>query len=927
MKGLMDMGSLEKIHVVSHTHWDREWYRDFQGFRKRLVYLVDELLDVMERDPEYRYFTMDGHTVLIDDYLEIRPENKDRLFALIRCGRIVVGPWYVMPDEFLVSGESLIRNLLTGFRRSREYGAQPMRSGYVPDIFGHNSQLPQLLQGFGIDNAVLFRGFKGKDQAAELRWRGADGSSVLALRLDEDRSYGDFYFFIRWPFAPDGFRYDNERLARQAMEMKHYKSARATTTVGLGLDGVDHVEIEPDMARLLQTLNKADKVGLTFVHSTLEKYLDELRPLLGDLELREGEQRSPGQAGLNNMVLANVLSSRSPLKRDNWQNEQRLETWAEPWSVFAYLSAGKAYPKRFLAQSWEWLLQNHAHDSICGCSIRQVHKDMEYRFDQSRLLSEGVIEEQLRFISNHINVSSIRGERTVTVFNPMRFERRGVVLFDFFVPADNLSKLPGPSVGAGGFRIYDDSGEELSYQIVDVARNKTRSWRPYRDIPYADQADWYRVAVDTTIPSYGYRTFGVETVKSRTPGPGEYTGAALVAPIRHPGSLRTGELTWDNGRVGLTVHRNGSVTIEDHHTGASYAGLHLFESDGDVGEGWNRIAPELDAVYGSWSGEAVVSIQADGPHVAVIAVEIKLPVPVSAVPGETRRSADLITLAIRTTIELRKADPLVRFHTSIVNTARDHRVRLRFPTGRKADHYYTSTPFDLVRRERRSPDYRDYMETDAKVVPHNGIVAIHDDKAGLAIVSKGLYEAAMTEEDAATALLTLYRSTRKEVLTDGDDSGQLLQELTFDYAVMPYAPGPAVAESLLSGWQAYVQEIRYLDRDKDKVVREDPFRSTFVFPPSFSFLTLEASEGVQLTALKAAEDRGGSIVTRLFNATLTDQEITLRLCNRPLRAYRVNLDEQRIGELRLSEEGLRFAVGAKKLETIELVFAEEEGCG
>jgi mannosylglycerate hydrolase len=192
---------LEKIYVISHTHWDREWYQDFQNYRNRLVGLIDELLDHMERDPEYKYFMMDGQTIVVDDYLEIRQENRERLLALIKEGRIQVGPWYVMPDEFLVSGESLIRNLLKGFRSARAMDVEPMKSGYVTDIFGHNTQFPQILKGFGIDNAVLFRGFYGDGDPSEIWWDAADGSRILGLKLDEDRSYGDFYFFLRWPFT------------------------------------------------------------------------------------------------------------------------------------------------------------------------------------------------------------------------------------------------------------------------------------------------------------------------------------------------------------------------------------------------------------------------------------------------------------------------------------------------------------------------------------------------------------------------------------------------------------------------------------------------------------------------------------------------------------------------------------------------------
>jgi len=147
-----------KAYVISHTHWDREWYQTFQFHRKRLVDMLDEIIDYMEANEDYTYFHFDGQTILIEDYLQIRPKNEKRLIKLIQSGRIIIGPWYVMPDEFLISGESIVRNLQRGFQICKKYGTEPMRNGYVVDIFGHNSQFPQILRGFDINSSVLFRG-------------------------------------------------------------------------------------------------------------------------------------------------------------------------------------------------------------------------------------------------------------------------------------------------------------------------------------------------------------------------------------------------------------------------------------------------------------------------------------------------------------------------------------------------------------------------------------------------------------------------------------------------------------------------------------------------------------------------------------------------------------------------------------------------
>ena len=176
------MGDQLNIILVPHTHWDREWYQTFQQFRIRLVHTIDKLLDILDRDDKFKHFMLDGQTIVLDDYLEVQPEQEERLKRYISAGRIQVGPWYLQPDEFLVSGESLIRNLQIGLQRAAEFGGG-MRIGYVPDCFGHIAQLPQILQGFGIDNAVFWRGVGAEAHKSEFYWAAPDGTQVLVIHL------------------------------------------------------------------------------------------------------------------------------------------------------------------------------------------------------------------------------------------------------------------------------------------------------------------------------------------------------------------------------------------------------------------------------------------------------------------------------------------------------------------------------------------------------------------------------------------------------------------------------------------------------------------------------------------------------------------------------------------------------------------------
>src|SRR6516165_7170110 len=233
------------IILVPHTHWDREWYQTFQQFRMRLVHAIDRLLDILDHDPSFTYFMLDGQTIVLDDYLEVKPEQEERLKKYIRSGRIHVGPWYLQPDEFLVSGESLVRNLQFGLRRAAEYG-EPMRAGYVPDCFGHIAQLPQILQGFGIDNAVFWRGVGAEAHRSEFYWSAPDGTKVLVIFLASAMGYSNARDM---PLVPEEFVARVEFLAALILP-------RATTNTLLFMNGSDHLEPQEGLPATIAVANK-----------------------------------------------------------------------------------------------------------------------------------------------------------------------------------------------------------------------------------------------------------------------------------------------------------------------------------------------------------------------------------------------------------------------------------------------------------------------------------------------------------------------------------------------------------------------------------------------------------------------------------------------------------------------------------------------
>jgi mannosylglycerate hydrolase len=449
---------MNTIHVISHTHWDREWYRTFQQFRLKLVYLVDGMLEILERDKEYKHFMLDGQTIILDDYLQLRPEKKEILCKYIQNGRILIGPWHILPDMFLVGPEAHIRNLLQGARTARRFGPT-MAVGYIPDPFGHPGQIPQILRGFGIDTACVWRGVGLTN--AEFWWQSPDGSRVLMVNLRDGYGNGA------------SLPADNlELFASQLAESADSLVRDSATTDLLIMFGTDHMEPPSNTS---EAIAYADEMlrDSHVVHSTLPQYVLALKQVLDQkkvtLPVVEGELRACRRMHL----LPGVLSARMWIKQRNRACEILLEKWVEPFVTFQEQAAHQTThsfilnPKDGIVRhAWRLLMENHPHDSICGCSIDQVHEEMKVRFDQVDQIGEELTRQSLEAIAGCIQTDQgLRiGDSTtpppvhepssaLVIFNPIAGLRTDVITVRLEAP---------PSITE--FDLVDENGALVPYQ-------------------------------------------------------------------------------------------------------------------------------------------------------------------------------------------------------------------------------------------------------------------------------------------------------------------------------------------------------------------------------------------------------------------------------------------------------------------------------
>jgi alpha-mannosidase len=399
--------------VVPHTHWDREWYLPFEQFRLRLGAVVDGVLDTLENDASFRSFTLDGQAIVLEDYVEVRPENEDRLRALLAAGRLEVGPSYVLPDEILVGGESLVRNLLLGRRVCRRFGVEPSGAGYLPDSFGHPAQLPQILAGFGIRTFLFSRGLGDEidDVGVVFRWRAGQEEVVACQMLP----HYDNFARLTW-------NHDAGERVRAIVG----SFGEAVRDVGgreiLLANGSDHLPIEPELPEILAELQRT--FGAEF---RIGRYEDH-SPAPDGLPVHEGELVG---SRLQN-VLRGVNSARIYLKQANERAERRLLS-IETAAALRTLRGEARYPADDLRLAWRDLLRNHPHDSICGCSCDEVHRDMLVRYEQLDRTLDYAEREALGVGGALVNTLPFRRRRVVD---------GGLVELDGF-----SGSRPGPSVG------------------------------------------------------------------------------------------------------------------------------------------------------------------------------------------------------------------------------------------------------------------------------------------------------------------------------------------------------------------------------------------------------------------------------------------------------------------------------------------------
>ncbi len=829
------------VSIVPHTHWDREWYQPFQSFRLRLVEVLDDLLRLLETDPSIAHFLLDGQMAMVDDYLAVRPEAEPRLRRLSGAGRLTVGPWYVLADEFLVSGETLVRNLQMGLERAAAFGGA-MEVGYLPDMFGHVAQMPQLLRLAGFEHAVVWRGVPAAVDRTAFWWQAPDGSTVRAEYLPVGYANG--------ASVPDDAK---ALLARIRAHEAQLGGLLPSSAPLLWMNGDDHQPAQAALGRVVAEAN-----GLSTGHRleivALPRYLA-TAPTVG-LPSWAGELRSGARANL----LMGVASNRVDVKQAAARAERALERTAEPLS--ALFVDSDRWPAAELRLAWTDVVLNAAHDSICACSTDEVVDAVLVRYGAATQIADGLTARALAALGSTVSVSG------PVVVNSSSRTRSGLVE----LVLDGIGDVDGGQVVGG----RPGSASERAVPGGDVAtvigqlRNDEMAWGgDIVAVEVNDDESGLDLVVRTGVPVGSVAAVASELADAQARAgahrrdtvhlriehapyrrvlvraeevPGFGWSAWSPAKASSPG-VRVADHTLANGLVTVTVDpADGTFSLD------GLPGLDLLVDDGDAGDTYNYSPPELDVAVDSPTA-VTLHIEEYGPLRATVRVVRTFDWPERLEGGRERvgqRSVDVVTR-----LELRAGERMVRVTTTFDNPCRDHRLRAWFPLPAATTSTLAECAFAVVQRgieaeggpsERGLPTF-----PSRRFVTAGGLTLLHD----------GLHEYELVDDGKALAL-TLMRSV-------GVLSGTHLI-----YRPHPAGPPLPVVGAQMRGANTVRYAIAVGDDDDPYALADDAFLPLAVVtgtgggvrPASGSVLRIT---GAQVSAVRRTH--AGGLEVRVFNPT------------------------------------------------------------
>ena len=865
--------------VLSHTHWDREWYQPFEKFRMRLCDLINNLFKSLEEYPDY-IFHLDAQTIVLEDYLEIYPENEEKLKRYIEAGNIIVGPWYVQNDFYLSSGEATIRNLLIGIDVAEKFG-KCAKVGYTPDQFGLCSQLPQIFKDFDIKYHLFGRGYSFFDKTENglepskkninFIWQSPDGSSVTSTMM---------------PFWYNNAQRISANIDKALWKLDNLKGRFAERTKSpylLLMNGVDHLEAQDDLLPIIDKLNdnlSGEKVVQYVMEEALkanEPYADET--IIG--ELRYGKEGN---------ILPGTLSTRTDIKKINFDTQNLLEHKVEPLFAMISLLGADIYPSNQINYMWKKLIPNHAHDSICCCSTNNVMKHMKDRYLSINEIGEELLLRGSRFINHHIKRTVIGdGTYYLTVINTNQMPYTGVMECELDININDADK---------DFKIYSPEGDEVEFVILNKENAVFSTFSPL-NLPGSVDVINYKIQVFVeNIPAFGYVNY---TVKTGFDCPESTVDGAVL----------------ENEYIKVDFN-DRTVNLLDKSNNKYYKNILSFEDVGDDGEVYIFKPFESDMPISSILEN--VDVIYSNPLKSAVRLMYKLEVPEGK--NEIARAGRLVTNRIEVVLSLGKEEKALSIDVNLENNSKCHLTKAVINTEVDDTITYASSVYDIIKRDSRDVDL-DIRTCYSQ--PNNGFVYKKGVDCGIAVYTKGLYE--YENENNKLIKLSLLRSMdmiSSAGVVDpkawGVKDNLMLGTVALSFSILPFNGDdkhiPAMEQNINS------QPIYNFDSTDTRMFTggrptvQDGDVGELYFPKD-EYETLELEHRNSLITVNDS-----LCVTSLKKAENTD-DIILRMYN-PLEVEidNVVLSDKKIMKTNLAETSLQQfnnRIGKKRIETLKIL--------
>ena len=879
-----------KVHVVPHSHWDREWY--FTTSRSK-VYLMKDLkdvLDTLESNPDFKYFMVDAQGSLLDDYIKWMPQDKDRITKLVKEKKLVIGPWYTQTDQLVISGESIVRNMYYGMKRCETFGGY-MNVGYVPDSFGQSGNMPQIYKEFGIDDTLFWRGVSDDMvNHTDYNWRGDDGSVVFTTQIP-------FGYYIGGNI-PEDPKQSEEFWQKECFEKA---GGRSATKHIYFPNGFDRAPIRTNLPEIIKERNEKDPEN-EYVISCIEDYIKDVKSENPELEEVSGEL----VIAKHMRIHKSIFSSRSDLKVMNTQIQNYVTNVMEPLLTLSY-NLGNDYPHEAVGEIWKLLFENAAHDSIGSCISDTANEDVYVRYKQARDIAVNLVELHSRLIATSVKNDA---EMTFTLINTLPQKRNDTVVVKTYIPG-------------GNFAILDEKGNKVDYTVIesrdltDYVLSQTIKLDPSRKFYVPSKVLEATIAIKTSdVPAFGYVQYTLDTKGN----------SAKNLEKKN---------TLENEFYAINVEEDGSLTITDKENNVTYKNQGVLVENGDDGDSFNYSPPRKDLEV--FSNKSECSVEVSGSDIYDQAV-IKFNMVVPKDLEERAEGKVSVNLPITMTVALRKDSKVIDFNVHVDNKGLSHRLCVLFDSQIVSSFNYADEQFGSIKRpnyyekemklymasaenktEKKTGvqelanwanDQSTWQEPPISIEPTQSYVSLTDGKQGIAVIPQGVREYEVLDDHMIR--LTLFRTygfMGKEnlIYRPGRASGeriietpaaQLLKEMDFAFGFTTYASdiNEANVDTLAKAYNTNIEVYTYAEFLNGRLI----FSQREIEGTKESRYSLfETENKLVVSAMKKAEDNDGYII-RLFNGKNHENiSDTIKFNFDVKEAYYTNLREEKTEDIKV----------------------------